>query len=67
MVGWSASMHAQTSGSCGNGVNWAITGTAPNQTLTISYTGSGTGVMTDYSIAGGGSTAPWYRVCFLVQ
>ncbi|MCL2132472.1 MAG: leucine-rich repeat domain-containing protein, partial [Lentimicrobiaceae bacterium] len=44
------------SGTCGDGVNWAITGTAPNQTLTISYAGSGTGAMTDYRVG----TAPWY-------
>ena len=46
---------AQTSGTCGDGVEWEITGTAPNQTLTISYTGSGTGVMTDYTVG----IPPW--------
>ena len=45
------------SGNCGNGVNYAITGTAPNQTLTISYDGLGTGVMTDYLW---NAYAPWY-------
>jgi len=39
---------AQSSGNCGDGVNWAITGVAPNQTLTINYDGIGTGEMTDY-------------------
>ena len=56
-MGMSTLTYAQTSGSCGNGVNYAITGTAPNQTLTISYTGSGTGVMADYSSIG---RPPWH-------
>ena len=54
-AGISAGTYAQ-SGNCGDGVTYAISGTAPNQTLTISYTGSGTGVMTNYS---SGSTVPW--------
>ena len=58
-AGISAGIHAQTSGTCGDGVNYAITGTAPNQTLTISYAGSGTGAMTNYTTNIGGQ-APWY-------
>ena len=49
--------NGQTSGNCGNGVDWAITGTAPNQTLHISYDGIGTGAMTGYSMF---THAPWY-------
>ena len=52
-----ASAKAQTGGTCGDGVEWEITGTAPNQTLTISYTGSGTGEMTNYYM---GDFAPWF-------
>ena len=48
---------AQTSGNCGDGVNWEITGTAPEKILTISYDGIGTGVMDDYILFG---AAPWY-------
>jgi len=47
---------AQTSGPCGDGLTYAITGTAPNLTLTISKTGTGTVAMTDYTTG----TAPWY-------
>ena len=49
IIGLSQSVDAQTSGSCGDGVNWELTGTAPDQTLTISYSGVGTGVINDFS------------------
>ena len=43
-----SSLSVVASGSCGTGVKWALTGTSPNYTLTI----SGTGAM---------STSPWYN------
>ena len=42
----------ETSGACGNGVQWSYT----NSTLTISSTGTGTGVMNNFSSY---STTPW--------
>ena len=50
-IGLSAGAAAQTSGSCGTNLAWALTGTGSNLTLTI----SGTGAMTDYL-----TPAPWY-------
>ena len=43
-LGLSAMTNAQLvdSGTCGDGVNWEITGVAPNYTLTISWDGVGT-------------------------
>ena len=38
---------APTSGTCGDGVEWSFD--SSSATLTVSYTGSGTGKMTDYS------------------
>ena len=45
---------ASADGSCGDGVVWSLSGT----NLTITYTGSGTGKMTDY---GQWTTGPWGR------
>ncbi|HJJ28714.1 MAG TPA: leucine-rich repeat domain-containing protein, partial [Methanocorpusculum sp.] len=44
-------------GNCGDGVEWDLTG----DTLTLSYTGSGSGRMTDYTDADG-NRAPWYSL-----
>lgn len=41
-------------GICGDGVTWTLS----NGTLTISYSGSGTGAMTDYTYSGS-TSAPW--------
>ncbi len=43
----------QTSGDCGDGLTWSLSGTD----LTISKTGSGTGAMTDYGYSS--NQAPW--------
>ena len=49
----SAGASAQTSGSCGTTLNWQLTGSGSNLTLTI----SGTGAMTNFSNY---SSSPWY-------
>ncbi|WP_294748351.1 leucine-rich repeat protein [uncultured Prevotella sp.] len=46
-----SSLSVVASGSCGTYVKWALTGTSPNYTLTI----SGTGNMADYSL----TNRPW--------
>jgi len=57
----SLSVNIFAQGSCGDGVNWTISGIGSNQTLIISYTGSGTGAMTNFAYLNGGSfTPPWY-------
>ena len=50
-VGVNSGFAQATSGSCGAGLTWQLTGTGNNLTLTI----SGTGAMDDYY-----SSAPWY-------
>ena len=46
-------------GSCGNGLTYTLIGNK----LTITYNGSGTGEMTNFSsVAGNGTTAPWGEV-----
>ena len=56
--GLSAVVNAQVvdSGTCGNGLTYEITGTAPDLTLHIIYDGAGTGVMNPYAVG----TTPWY-------
>ena len=46
---------AWADGSCGDGLTWALS--SEGKTLTISYTGSGTGAMEDYTDT---DPAPWY-------
>ena len=46
---------AWADGSCGDGLTWALS--SDGKTLTIRYTGSGTGVMDDYTDT---DHAPWY-------
>ena len=43
---------ADGSGSCGDGLTWSLS----NGTLNITYSGSGTGAMTDFNT----SNIPWY-------
>jgi hypothetical protein len=54
----------RTSGSCGDGVKWELTKAANSNdlTLTISYTGSGTGKMNDYTYPDDSRSvnSPWY-------
>ncbi|MDR1101324.1 MAG: leucine-rich repeat domain-containing protein, partial [Clostridiales bacterium] len=49
-------VYADSSGSCGSGLTWKFTTATSN--LTIAFSGTGTGIMTNYSSGG----APWYSL-----
>jgi len=50
---------AIAAGPCGDGLTYLISGTEPNLTLTITYSGTGTGVMDNYINYPGGRSS-WY-------